>query len=602
MTSGAQAVNVIWVGPNNSFWDIAANWNTGLPSALSNAQLGAFNTEFRSGNLALQSFVGTGQLTISGGTLAPSAASSIGGLVMTGGTLAGDGTVAVNGASGWTGGTMSGTGTTTFNSALSLSGGSNTRVISGRPVTVAGTTTWSNAFTSGGSIGLANGATLNNTGVWLDQLSNAQTITSSGAANTFSNSGSYTKSGGTTTDIQTRFNNTGTVTVSNNTLFLSGGGNLTNRLDAAGGATLQLNAGTFGLTGLVAASGSGLLNVATTVNATGSNSFGGSLGVSAGVLDVSGTFDANGFSMSGGTLTGTGAVNINGASGWTGGTMSGTGTTTFNSALSLSGGSNTRVISGRPVTVAGTTTWSNAFTSGGSIGLANGATLNNTGVWLDQLSNAQTITSSGAANTFNNSGSYVKTGNVNTNLSAINYVNTGVTDVRAGTIQLPASFVNTGKLMGSGTLAAATITNSGRVAPGALTGTMTIAGNFLQTALGSFDVELESPLSRDLLNVTGTANLGGTLSLICFSGCNFAVGTPFRILDAAPNALIGSFASVTLTGFSPDSFFNVIYDRANGDVLLNGFAAAVPEPGTWAMLLSGVAVLAFMRRRRVPSA
>jgi hypothetical protein len=85
---------------------------------------------------------------------------------------------------------------------------------------------------------------------------------------------------------------------------------------------------------------------------------------------------------------------------------------------------------------------------------------------------------------------------------------------------LPADFVNAGKLMGDGTLAATTVTNGGRVAPGASPATLTIAGNFVQTALGSFHFRLESLLSTDRSNVTGAGNLGGTLNLIliCFEG------------------------------------------------------------------------------------
>jgi len=596
--TSARALPVLWIGPSGGDWGAPGNWNLGVPGAADDALLTAFNTTVSAGTFSVQSFTGTGTLTVTGGSLSSSAASSVGSFSFSGGTLTGTGAVNINGGGGWTGGTMSGTGTTTFNNALSLSGGSsNTRLISGRTVNFAGTTTWSNGGTSLGSIATANGATLNNTGVWLDQIVNGQAITTTGTASTFNNSGSYTKTGSTYTDIQTRFNNTGTLTVSNNVLYLSGGGSLTNRLDAAGGAVLQLNSGTFSLTGLVASSGSGLLNVATIVNATGSNSFGGSLGVSAGTLDVSGTFDANGFNVSGGTLTGTGAVNINGGGGWTGGTMSGTGTTTFNNALSLSGGSsNTRLISGRTVNFAGTTTWSNGGTSLGSIATANGATLNNTGVWLDQISNGQAITSSGTPSTFNNSGTYIKSGATTTDLSAIRLFNTGTIDVQTSVINLPANFANAGKLMGRGTLATNILTNNGRVAPGESTGTLTIAGSFVQSGTGSLDIELQDPLNRDQLKVTGSATVGGTLNLICFANCSFAIGQSITILDAAPNALTGTFASVVVSGFSINDF-TVTYDRANGDVLLN--AVAVPEPDTWALFLGGGSLIFLLRGRRL---
>lgn len=217
---------------------------------------------------------------------------------MSGGTLSGSGAVNINGAGSWTGGTLNGAGTTVFSGNLALTGNGTSRLISGRNVTFAGATTWSNTLQATnvllGTIGVANGATLNNTGTWVDQAANITAITTSGSASTFNNTGTYTKTGTAYTDIQTRFNNTGTLNVSNNVLYLSGGGSLTNRVDVAGGAMLQLNAGTFSLTGLQASAGAGVLNVGGgSANATGSNAFGCTLGVSGGLLDVAGTFDAS---------------------------------------------------------------------------------------------------------------------------------------------------------------------------------------------------------------------------------------------------------------------------------------------------------------------
>ncbi|MEO7853937.1 MAG: hypothetical protein ABIR94_17045, partial [Rubrivivax sp.] len=118
----AMAANVTWVGPNASFWDLAANWSSFPLIASDNLVFGAFNTEFRSGSVSVSDFSGTGALTISGGALNISAASAIGGLTMTGGTLDGTGALSISGASSWTGGGMSGTGSTVFNGALALGG------------------------------------------------------------------------------------------------------------------------------------------------------------------------------------------------------------------------------------------------------------------------------------------------------------------------------------------------------------------------------------------------------------------------------------------------------------------------------------------------
>ena len=118
--TGAQAANVNWVGPNASFWDLATNWNPALPGAADDVLLGVFDTTLRSGTVTIQSFTGTGTLSLTGGSLSVSSASSIGGFDMAGGTLDGIGAVSVSGASSWTSGTMSGAGSTTFNGPLAL--------------------------------------------------------------------------------------------------------------------------------------------------------------------------------------------------------------------------------------------------------------------------------------------------------------------------------------------------------------------------------------------------------------------------------------------------------------------------------------------------
>lgn len=120
--TNAQAANISWIGPNASFWDLATNWNPALPGAVDDVLLGAFDTTFRSGTVSIQSFIGTGTLSLTGGSLSVSNASSIGGLAMTSGTIGGTGSLTIAGASTWTGGTMSGTGSTVFNGPLTLSG------------------------------------------------------------------------------------------------------------------------------------------------------------------------------------------------------------------------------------------------------------------------------------------------------------------------------------------------------------------------------------------------------------------------------------------------------------------------------------------------
>ncbi len=68
-------------------------------------------------------------------------------------------------------------------------------------------------------------------------------------------------------------------------------------------------------------------------------------------------------------------------------------------------------------------------------------------------------------------------------------------------------------LMGAG-LIIGNVTNSGTVAPGNSIGTLSIDGNYTQRSNGTLQIELTSPSNHDLLVVTGTAKLSGTLEIV----------------------------------------------------------------------------------------
>ena len=134
-------------------------------------------------------------------------------------------------------------------------------------------------------------------------------------------------------------------------------------------------------------------------------------------------------------------------------------------------------------------------------------------------------------------------------------------------------------------------------------GTLTVTGNYSQTAAGFLDVELQNLASFDLLLVNGTASLGGGLTLACFASCSYAVNDEFVILDSTGN-LTGTFSSVALSGFATGQF-DVIYDYDNDQVRLKVtqlVTAPIPEPETYAMLLMGLGVLGVVVRRRRASA
>ena len=344
-TGSVQAANVTWVGPNNSFWDLAANWNPGLPGAPDDVLLGISNTEFRSGSVTVQSFNGTGVLTISGGALSATLASSIGALIMTGGTMGGTGTVTVGGASTWTAGTHTGAGTTSFNGALALSGSGTKAITGGRTVNAANTTWSGNTASNNNLISIAGAAVLNNTGTFTDANTFDSSISAGGGGATFNNNGVFNKQSNTTTSIGTVFNSSGTVNVNAGTLLQNGGGTNSGVINIASGAMLEYRNGSHTLNN-VTTSGLGTLQISTE-----------NVGADA-LVTINGGTHTTAVLFSGSTIAGTDHT-FQGPVTWTGGTLTGAASTTLTNAVTTISGANTKVLSGgRVLNLQGATTWS----------------------------------------------------------------------------------------------------------------------------------------------------------------------------------------------------------------------------------------------------
>ena len=582
--SPARSVEVVWIGSDNGYWDDVASWDLGLPGFADNLVLGSFNTEFRSGDVTVQSFVGIGRLTVSGGSLSPSAASSIGALSFTGGVLGGVGVLTINGPSSWTGngGQMTGTGSTTFNGDLELSG-DGVRIVTERTVNMAGTTTWTNS--ANGNAGLmytGSGAVLNNSGTFRDDTSVDTSISNGygGADSTFINSGSYTKSGSSRTGIDIAFNNTGVVTVNAGTLALGGGGVSSGSFGVASGATLALSGGTHMLDGLVVGTGSAgtgrLLVSGGTVNGSGANAFGGQLAVSGGQLNVEGSFVAAGFEMTGGAVSGTGVLAINGASSWSAGQMTGTGSTTFNGDLELSG-DGVRIVTERTVNMVGSTTWTNSAVSGnnGIFYTGSGAVLNNSGTFRDDTSVDTFINNGfgGADSTFINSGSYTKSGSSRTGID-IAFNNAGVVTVNAGTLALGGGLGNF-----SGT------TLSGGTYNVAGAGVLQFAGADIVTNAATIRLSGAASSLRDLISgndaLANFANNTTAGSFTIENGRNFSAAGPFGNSGVVSIGTASSF----IAGAAFDNKSGALLQLAGGSFVgpdlsnagaVSGFGSVIP--------------------------
>ena len=136
-----------------------------------------------------------------------------------------------------------------------------------------------------------------------------------------------------------------------------------------------------------------------------------------------------------------------------------------------------------------------------------------------------------------------------------------MTNVYVGDLQVTGSLLGpvtvvsrTGALSGTGDVGS--VTNRGYVQPGTTSiGTLTVNGDFTQTASGITEIKMDSAgnapgVNNDLLNVTGQATLGGNLNVLPVGGGVYTAGTQYTVLTA-PGGVTGRYTlpSTTLPTF-----------------------------------------------------
>jgi hypothetical protein len=483
-------------------------------------------------------------------------------LVLQGGQFTGTNAV-MNGSAQFNGGLFAGTWDVAAGHTLKAGDGG-FKYLSGEATvfTNRGTVNWSTA----NAWYLQSGATLDNRGLF-EATETASVLNNGGALPNFVNgpAGTVRAAAGKTMTI-------GTVAFTNN------GGTL----DALAGATM------------VHSGGRALFNDGTRFTGAGSNV------VTSNAAFVGG-FTSQNLTLQSGTFTGgdgsagSKAV-MSGTTVFTGGALTGQWEVASGQTLKGADGG-FKYLSGEGTTLTnkGTIAW----TTGNPLYMQSGAQLANAGTY-DLQGDGGLFNNGGSAPSIVNTGLLVKSAGagVSTIGNGIALQNLGTIDVQTGTLALPNNFGNEGLLKGTGTLQSNVLTNNGHVSPGASIGTLSIAGSFVQGAGGTFDVDIGSLLSNDLLLVSGTATLDGTLALHCFAACSLAVGDEVVILDSVGN-LGGSFATVTLNGFKTGAF-TVDYDLVGDRVLLHvtESVTAVPEPQTWALMLGGLMLMGHLVRRR----
>jgi T5SS/PEP-CTERM-associated repeat protein len=136
----------------------------------------------------------------------------------------------------------------------------------------------------------------------------------------------------------------------------------------------------------------------------------------------------------------------------------------------------------------------------------------------------------------------------------------------------------------------------GAIFTGNSPGTLTIDGDYEQIG-GLLGIEIggTAPGQFDVLAVTGSATVGGTLLLEFIDGFAPRQGDEFKFLDIG-GAMSGEFANIDVRGLRPGFQFNLRPDIDGLTMVALNDGAPVPEPATLAMLLAAVLSTRFRPR------
>jgi autotransporter-associated beta strand protein len=521
-------------------------------------------------------------------------------LTLTDGTIGGDGTIDVNGPLNWEFTTMFGSGTTNANGGIQFLG--NPRIVDARVINNSGLATF--LGDPGGAVGADGNTVFNNlpTGTFVIEGSNDY----GSGFGTFNNMGTFIKRGGGTGDNVSLIGclnqmSAIPVRVDSGTLLIDGGTQtgdfeFTGATLATGfsGRPNNFNAGSHlhGTTFTSTADERTNFNPGSVYDVSGASNFTSRFGsvtmfngtvLSMGDLNIDGdnvffnqdvspgSLSLNG-DFSNGLLAGSGTVTVAGPVIWSGGVMGGSGITNANGGMVLSG--SLFIADSRTINNAGAATYNGTsdrnlnnlggvfnnlatgtFTIDGNNDFFQG-TFNNQGTFVKLAgADGDGVTSFGLA-TFTNSGTV--TISPGSTLDASSYVQSaGLTTLEDGTLTLvtfnPAGTLNLngGVLAGSG-LINGNIASAGTVRPGLPLGSLTITGNYTQSADGALDIEVGGPapsgggiagVDFDQLDVRGNASLDGTVNTFVLNLFGPSQAAVYPIIPHAQH-VTGAFAAV----------------------------------------------------------
>ncbi len=474
--------------------DVGANETIGSLAGAGNVTLGA-NTLTAGGDNSSTTFSG-----IAAGT---------GGL-----TKAGSGTLTLSGANTYTGLTTVSAGT------LTLAG--NSAIADTAAVTVSGGATL--ALGADEIIGSLAGA--GNVTLGVNFLTAGGDNTSTTFSGVIGGTGTLTKAGSGTLTLSGANTYTGTTTVADGTLLLSGGA----ALDDANAVTVSFGA----ILALVANETIGSLAGNGTVDLS-------TFTLTAGGDGTSTTFSGIAAGTGGLTKAGTGTLTLSGANAYTGATTVSGGTLSITDDTNLGAGAVT-LAAGTTLAVTGATTIDNA------IALTGAATIDN----------AAAVTASGIVS---GTGPLTKAGAGTLTLSGTNTY-TGATTVSAGTVLVTGTIATSsgvqvssgGTLGGTGTVPAVSVLGGGSIAPGTSPGLLS-TGNLAFTTGATFSAEVNGTTpgtDYDQAAVTGTVDVTGA-TLTVTLGFTPVAGTSFILID---NDLLDAVTG-TFNGLAEGATFTV---------------------------------------------
>ncbi len=396
---------IVWTNAVSGGWNTAANWKPNIVPGASDTAIitnAGVTVSLNSSTTVSAIILGTNgvpsvTLALAGNMLAlngPLTVNPSGSFMVDGGILLGNTNAVLSGIIGWSGvSAWAGTLTIASNGTLNIIN-TNSHNLPNCVVTNYGTVAW-----SGGTIRGGGNAQIYNYGLWnaqSDQIINADY----GGSFTFNNFGTFTKSGGT---------NTGQTAFANGTLFNQRAG------------VIDVQNGINGLN-LMLQSGGNFTGGYVTTNSLGRTH------LSQGNFTINGTTTASNVIENAGSLINTNI--IKGALTWVTGNWNGAASVTIatNSLLIITGGAGVNDLPNCVVTNYGTVAWASGTIRGGG-----NAQIYNYGLWdaqSDQVINA----AYGGNFTFNNFGTFTKSGGTNTSQTA--FANGTLFNQRAGVIDV----------------------------------------------------------------------------------------------------------------------------------------------------------------------